>query len=59
AKVSLRLGVPNFPGDTMTLSGEVTAVEDSTLTVTVVGKNTRGAHVTAQERIAPNQEHRR
>src|SRR3954468_12444468 len=27
SKVSIRLGAPNYPGDTMTLRGEVTAVE--------------------------------
>jgi hypothetical protein len=53
AKVSLRLGVPNFPGDTMTFSGVVDAVEASTLTLSVVGRNVRGAHVTAQVRLAP------
>lgn len=53
-KVSLRLGVPNFPGDTMTFSGEVSAIEDEVLTIAVVGRNARGAHVTAQVRLAPN-----
>lgn len=44
---SLRLGVPNFPGDTMVMTGEVTAVGDDTVTLEVVGRNERGAHVTA------------
>lgn len=54
-KVSLRLGVPNFPGDTMTFAGAVDAIEGSTLSLSVVGRNPRGAHVTAQVRLAPNQ----
>lgn len=52
-KVALRLGVPNFPGDTMTFSGEVVAVEAGLVSVKVVGRNARGAHVTAQVRVAP------
>jgi hypothetical protein len=45
--VGLRLGVPNFAGDTMTMTGEVTAVEDGVTTVTVTGRNSLGVHVTA------------
>lgn len=45
--VSLRLGVPNFAGDTMTLTGEVTAVEGAVITVKVTGSNSVGVHVTA------------
>ncbi len=52
AKVSLRLGVPNFPGDTMTFAGEVGAVEDDSVDLRVVGRNARGSHVTAQVRLA-------
>lgn len=51
AKVSLRLGVPNFPGDTMTFTGEVVEVDGDSVTVSVVGKNARGAHVTATVRL--------
>ncbi|ANH37053.1 hypothetical protein I601_0601 [Nocardioides dokdonensis FR1436] len=53
SKVSLRLGVPNFPGDTMTFTGEVVEVDGATLTVSVVGRNARGAHVTAEVRLVP------
>ncbi|MFF4080596.1 MaoC family dehydratase [Streptomyces sp. NPDC001777] len=46
-KVVIRLGVPNYPGDTMVLSGRVTAVgEDGTAEVAVVGTNGLGRHVT-------------
>jgi hypothetical protein len=46
-KVALRLGVPNFPGDTMTFAGEVAEVTDTAVTLKVAGRNARGAHVTA------------
>jgi acyl dehydratase len=45
-KVSIRLGVPNYPGDTMTMRGTVKAVEDGVATVEVVGSNSLGDHVT-------------
>lgn len=45
--VSLRLGVPLFPGDTLTFRGEVTAVEDGLVTVALTGSNDKGPHVTA------------
>ena len=47
-KVSIRLGAPNYPGDTMEMTGEVTAKDDATrtLTVTLRGRNSLGNHVT-------------
>jgi acyl dehydratase len=45
-KVSIRLGVPNYPGDTMTMKGTVKSVEDRVATVEVVGSNSLGDHVT-------------
>lgn len=45
--VSLRLGVPNYPGDTMTLTGRVAGETDGVLQVEVVGRNAAGDHVTA------------
>ena len=42
---SIRLGVPNYAGDVMTLRGEVTAVEGSRVTVAVRGSNSLGDHV--------------
>lgn len=49
-KVGIRLGAPNYPGDTMTMTGTVSAVDEATKTVTVdvVGANRRGHHVTGQ-----------
>ncbi|QZL03028.1 OB-fold domain-containing protein [Streptomyces sp. BHT-5-2] len=45
-KVAIRLGAPNYPGDTMVLSGTVTAVDGGTAEVRVVGTNGLGNHVT-------------
>lgn len=45
-KVAIRLGAPNYPGDTMRITGEVTAVEGDEITVKVVGSNRLGDHVT-------------
>ncbi|WP_149181422.1 MaoC family dehydratase [Streptomyces sp. TRM49041] len=47
-KVAIRLGAPCHPGDTLTLTGTVTAVHaDGTTEVRVVGDTSRGRHVTA------------
>ncbi|GAB7068065.1 MaoC family dehydratase [Mycolicibacterium hodleri] len=45
--IKLRLGVPWYAYDTVTFSGEVTAVEDGLVTVKVVGANSLGDHVIA------------
>ncbi|MEV2192089.1 MaoC/PaaZ C-terminal domain-containing protein [Streptomyces phaeochromogenes] len=45
-RVAIRLGAPNYPGDTMVLTGTVEAVEGDTATVRVVGVNGIGRHVT-------------
>lgn len=45
-KVAVRLGVPNYAGDTMVLSGRVTAVDGSVVEVAVRGANRLGDHVT-------------
>ena len=46
--VKIRLGVPNYPGDTMVLTGEVTALDDAErlATIAVRGSNSLGDHVT-------------
>ena len=46
-RIKIRLGVPNYPGDTMTLTGQVSAVDGDRLTVDVRGANSLGNHVTA------------
>ncbi|MFF3689420.1 MaoC family dehydratase [Streptomyces sp. NPDC002187] len=45
-KVAIRLGAPNYPGDTMVLSGTVTSLDGVTAGVQVVGANGIGTHVT-------------
>ncbi|MFE4250893.1 MaoC family dehydratase [Streptomyces sp. NPDC056910] len=54
-KVAIRLGAPNYPGDTMVLTGTVTEVEDgsgasggggATVVVRIIGVNGLGTHVT-------------
>ncbi len=45
-KVAIRLGTPNYPGDTMVLTGTVEEFDGDTATVRVVGDNGIGRHVT-------------
>jgi hypothetical protein len=45
--IGLRLGVPWYAYDTVTFSGEVTAVEDGLITLKVLGRNSLGDHVIA------------
>ena len=51
-QVKIRLGTPNLPGDTMTLTGSVTSKEGDVVEVEVVGKNAWGNHVTGTVRVA-------
>jgi hypothetical protein len=44
-KVSIRLGVPNYPDDVMMLTGRVASVEGSTVAVEIRGANSLGDHV--------------
>jgi acyl dehydratase len=44
--VRIRLGAPNYPGDTMRLTGSVVAKADGLLEVGVRGANSLGDHVT-------------
>jgi uncharacterized protein len=58
--VSIRLGAPNHPGDTMTITGVVTDVEvpagrddgRGVVEVAVRGANSRGDHVTGTVRLS-------
>jgi len=45
--IGLRLGVPWYAYDTVTFSGEVTAVEDDLITLKILGANSLGDHVIA------------
>lgn len=47
--VRLRLGAPNFVGDTMTISGTVQSLDETTgrAEIEVVGRNRLGEHVNA------------
>jgi hypothetical protein len=53
-KVGIKLGAPNFAGDSMKLTGTVTAKHDAekVVEVEVVGKNSYGNHVTGTVRVA-------
>ena len=46
--LKIKLGEPNYPGDSMTFNGAVTALDAATRTVeiTLGGKNSMGNHVT-------------
>lgn len=48
ASLKIKLGAPNYPGDTMTFSGAVSRQDAATRTVevTLSGKNSMGNHVT-------------
>ncbi|MBA9007178.1 MaoC family dehydratase [Thermomonospora cellulosilytica] len=51
--IRIRLGVPNYPGDTMVLTGEVTAKHDGDrrVEIAVRGTNALGPHVTGTVEI--------
>ncbi len=55
--VNIRLGAPNYPDDTMTLNGSVTAKDDAAadgtggIEVTLRGANGLGDHVTGTVRL--------
>lgn len=50
--IALRLGVPLYAGDTLTLTGTVSAVEGADVTIDVVGKDSLGDHITAKAVIS-------
>jgi hypothetical protein len=53
-RVAIKLGAPNLPGDTMTLTGRVVAKDagQQAVEVEVAGTNSRGQHVTGTVRVA-------
>lgn len=52
--VKIKLGAPNYPGDIMTLSGDVSAVDAAarSVEVSLKGKNSMGNHVTGTVRVS-------
>ncbi|MGY2027073.1 MaoC family dehydratase [Nocardia gipuzkoensis] len=50
--IALRLGVPLYAGDTLTLTGTVTALEGDDIHIDVIGKDSLGDHITATAVIA-------
>jgi len=51
-RIAIRLGVPNFAGDTMRLTGRVTSAGAGVVEVEVVGRNRLGDHVTGTVTVA-------
>lgn len=51
--IRIRLGMPNYPGDTMVFSGEVSdrCADDRTVEITLKGRNGMGNHVTGTVRV--------
>ena len=45
-KVAIRLGAPSYAGDTLVISGEVTALQGNVAEIAIKGMNRLGAHVT-------------
>jgi acyl dehydratase len=44
-RIRIRLGAPNYPGDTMVLTGEVTAIDGDRVEVALRGENSIGVHL--------------
>jgi len=56
ARVAIRLGAPNYPGDTMTMTGQVRSVDATSglVELDIKGENSLGHHVTgAVELVLP------
>lgn len=51
-RVKIRLGAPNHPGDTMTMTGEVVSKENGHVEVKVVGANSLGNHLSGTVTVA-------
>ncbi|MFD4368939.1 MaoC family dehydratase [Rhodococcus sp. NPDC058521] len=54
--IKLKLGVPWYAYDTLTLSGSVTAIEDEVVTVEIVGKDNLGDHIKSTVTLTFNSE---
>jgi acyl dehydratase len=51
-RVKIRLGAPNYAGDTMTMTGEVLSKRDGVVEVRVVGANSLGNHLSGTVTVA-------
>ena len=51
-KVAIRLGAPNYPGDTMHMTGQVTSTAGGHVEVAVRGANSLGDHVVGTVTLA-------
>ena len=51
-RIAVKLGAPNYPGDEMTLTGEVVAKDDGLVTVKIRGANSLGDHATGTVVVA-------
>ena len=51
--IDIKLGMPNYPGDTMTFKGQVTATDElnKTIEVSLAGQNQYGTHVNGTVRL--------
>ncbi|MEE2059925.1 MaoC family dehydratase [Rhodococcus artemisiae] len=51
-RVTIRLGAPNYPGDTMTMTGEVVSKDNGLVEVKVQGANSLGNHLAGSVTVA-------
>ncbi|MDX3458065.1 MaoC family dehydratase [Streptomyces sp. ME02-8801-2C] len=51
-RLAIRLGAPNYPGDTMVLTGRVEEVDGGTAVIRVVGANGIGRHVSGTATVS-------
>jgi acyl dehydratase len=57
--VAIRLGAPNYPGDTMRMTGAVKEKDGAEITVEIHGTNGIGEHVSGTVRLALPEEPKR
>lgn len=51
-RVKIRLGAPNYPGDTMTMTGDVIVKADGLIEVRVRGANSLGDHLSGSVTVS-------
>ena len=49
--ISIRLGAPAYPYDTLTFSGEVTSIEGGVAVISVTGAVSLGSHITGTVKV--------